>query len=115
MSDEPPIRVGDVVRRRGKQELLRERAMLADPRAGLQVPEQVVVADGPQQHGCGKRQGELDRLRETSPYDKCGKCFDEVGRLFGTTALVLAVPTLVLGLYWSPLYALVARSIAFAP
>src|SRR5512136_2954155 len=28
-------------------------------------------------------QNELDRLRETSPYDKCGKCFDEVGRLFG--------------------------------
>jgi predicted transcriptional regulator len=28
-------------------------------------------------------QGELDRLRETSPYDKCGKCFDEVARLFG--------------------------------
>lgn len=28
-------------------------------------------------------QGELDRLRETSPYDKCGRCFDEVGRLFG--------------------------------
>ena len=28
-------------------------------------------------------QGELDRLRETSPYDKCEKCFDEVARLFG--------------------------------
>jgi len=28
-------------------------------------------------------QGELDRLRETSPYDKCAKCFDEVARLFG--------------------------------
>jgi predicted transcriptional regulator len=28
-------------------------------------------------------QSELDRLRETSPYDKCGKCFDEVARLFG--------------------------------
>ncbi|HTY47701.1 MAG TPA: winged helix-turn-helix domain-containing protein [Methanomassiliicoccales archaeon] len=28
-------------------------------------------------------QGELDRLRETAPYDKCEKCFDEVARLFG--------------------------------
>jgi DNA-binding transcriptional ArsR family regulator len=28
-------------------------------------------------------QDELDRLRETSPYDKCTKCFNEVSRLFG--------------------------------
>ncbi len=28
-------------------------------------------------------QNEFDRLRETSPYDKCEKCFDEVARLFG--------------------------------
>jgi len=28
-------------------------------------------------------QSELDRLRDTSPYDKCEKCFNEVSRLFG--------------------------------
>jgi len=28
-------------------------------------------------------QNELDRLRETAPYDKCNKCFQEVSRLFG--------------------------------
>jgi DNA-binding transcriptional ArsR family regulator len=28
-------------------------------------------------------QNELDRLRETAPYDKCARCFDEVSRLFG--------------------------------
>jgi predicted transcriptional regulator len=28
-------------------------------------------------------QDELDRLRETAPYGKCSKCFNEVSRLFG--------------------------------
>jgi predicted transcriptional regulator len=28
-------------------------------------------------------QDELNRLRETAPYDKCSRCFDEVERLFG--------------------------------
>jgi predicted transcriptional regulator len=28
-------------------------------------------------------QDELNRLRETAPYDKCNRCFDEVSRLFG--------------------------------
>ncbi len=28
-------------------------------------------------------QDEMNRLRETAPYDKCGRCFDEVERLFG--------------------------------
>ncbi len=28
-------------------------------------------------------QDELNRLRETAPYDKCNRCFDEVARLFG--------------------------------
>ena len=28
-------------------------------------------------------QNELDRLRETAPHDKCGKCFSELTRLFG--------------------------------
>jgi predicted transcriptional regulator len=37
------------------------------------VQEEVIITN----------QGELDRLRETSPYDKCEKCFDEVARLFG--------------------------------
>jgi hypothetical protein len=28
-------------------------------------------------------QSELDRLRDTAPYDKCDKCFVEIARLFG--------------------------------
>ena len=28
-------------------------------------------------------QDEMNRLRETAPYDKCNRCFDEVARLFG--------------------------------
>jgi predicted transcriptional regulator len=28
-------------------------------------------------------QDELNRLRETAPYDKCNRCFNEVARLFG--------------------------------
>jgi DNA-binding transcriptional ArsR family regulator len=28
-------------------------------------------------------QNELDRLRDTAPYDKCVRCFDEVSRVFG--------------------------------
>ena len=31
--------------------------------------------------------------------------------LFGTTTVALAVPTLVLGIYWAPLYDFVARSL----
>ncbi len=34
-----------------------------------------------------------------------------VRRLFGATSFVLAVPTLVLGVYWAPVYDLVARSL----
>ncbi len=32
--------------------------------------------------------------------------------LFGATSVVLAVPTLVLGVYWAPLYDFVARSLS---
>ena len=32
--------------------------------------------------------------------------------LFGTTSVLLAVPTLVLGVYWGPVYDFVARSLA---
>ena len=33
-----------------------------------------------------------------------------VRRLYGTATFALAVPTVVLGLYWGPLYDFVARS-----
>ena len=32
--------------------------------------------------------------------------------LFGATSVVLAVPTLVLGIYWAPVYDFVARSLS---
>jgi NADH-quinone oxidoreductase subunit N len=35
-----------------------------------------------------------------------------VRRLFGTTSLLLAVPTLILGVYWGPVYDFVARSLS---
>jgi NADH-quinone oxidoreductase subunit N len=35
-----------------------------------------------------------------------------IRKLFGATSFVLAVPTLVLGIYWAPLYDFVARSLA---
>jgi NADH-quinone oxidoreductase subunit N len=35
-----------------------------------------------------------------------------VRRLFGTTSVLLAVPTLVLGVYWGPVYDFVARSLS---
>ena len=35
----------------------------------------------------------------------------QVRRLFGATSIVLAVPTLVLGVYWAPVYDFVARSL----
>jgi NADH-quinone oxidoreductase subunit N len=35
-----------------------------------------------------------------------------VRRLFGATSLALAIPTLVLGIYWAPVYDFVARSLA---
>jgi NADH-quinone oxidoreductase subunit N len=35
-----------------------------------------------------------------------------VRRLFGTTSVLLAVPTLILGIYWGPVYDFVARSLS---
>jgi NADH-quinone oxidoreductase subunit N len=35
-----------------------------------------------------------------------------VRRLFGTTSVLLAVPTLILGVYWGPVYDFVARSLS---
>jgi NADH-quinone oxidoreductase subunit N len=35
----------------------------------------------------------------------------EVRRLFGATGALLAIPTLVLGIYWAPVYDFVARSL----
>ena len=34
-----------------------------------------------------------------------------VRKLFGATSVALAVPTLVLGIYWAPVYDFVARSL----
>jgi NADH-quinone oxidoreductase subunit N len=36
----------------------------------------------------------------------------DVRKLFGTLSVVLAVPTLVLGVYWAPVYDFVERSIS---
>jgi len=36
----------------------------------------------------------------------------DVRKIFGATSIALAVPTLIIGVYWGPLYDLVARSLA---
>ena len=36
----------------------------------------------------------------------------DVRRIFGATSVALAVPTLVIGVYWGPVYDFVARSLA---
>ena len=46
----------------------------------------------------------LEKSEKTAPID--------VRKLFGTISLVLAVPTLVLGIYWAPVYDFVERSIS---
>lgn len=46
----------------------------------------------------------LEKSETTAPID--------VRKLFGTISLVLAVPTLVLGIYWAPVYDFVERSIS---
>ena len=46
----------------------------------------------------------LEKSENTKPID--------VRKLFGTISLVLAVPTLVLGIYWAPVYDFVERSIS---
>ena len=38
----------------------------------------------------------------------------QVRRAFGATTLVLALPTLVLGIYWSPVYDFVTSSLTMA-
>lgn len=46
----------------------------------------------------------LEKSEKTTPVD--------VRKLFGTVSVVLAVPTLVLGVYWAPVYDFVERSIS---
>ncbi len=46
----------------------------------------------------------LEKSENTTPVD--------VRKLFGTLSVVLAVPTLVLGIYWAPVYDFVERSIS---
>jgi NADH-quinone oxidoreductase subunit N len=46
----------------------------------------------------------LEKSEKTTPVD--------VRKLFGTLSVVLAVPTLVLGIYWAPVYDFVERSIS---
>jgi NADH-quinone oxidoreductase subunit N len=36
----------------------------------------------------------------------------DVRKIFGATSVALAVPTLVIGVYWGPVYDFVARSLA---
>jgi NADH-quinone oxidoreductase subunit N len=45
----------------------------------------------------------LEKSESTSP--------TQVRRLFGAASIALAVPTLILGVYWGPVYDFVARSL----
>ncbi len=51
--------------------------------AFLQKNASMVEQDTVREETIITNQGELDRLRESAPYDKCEKCFNEVARLFG--------------------------------